>query len=159
MARNKLVIILFLCLLLAGINACKRKEQKEGPAKSSAQEIQVHIYIAAEETIPSLSEVAGTLEAVDYVLVFSEETPHAVLEKTQPDLLVKGGTYGKEGIVGWEYVESYGGEAKPLGVIPGRSSTSVIEKIKSSEANRSEADIVEMKQNTLNQDQTDRKAG
>ena len=69
MARNKLVIILFLCLLLAGINACKRKEQKEGPAKSSAQEIQVHIYIAAEETTPSLSEVAGTLEAVDYATI------------------------------------------------------------------------------------------
>ena len=59
------------------------------------------------------------LEAVDYVVVFDEATPHRVIETVRPDLLVKGGTYKPEEIVGKEVVESYGGEVRALGEVPG----------------------------------------
>jgi D-beta-D-heptose 7-phosphate kinase/D-beta-D-heptose 1-phosphate adenosyltransferase len=72
----------------------------------------------------------AALEAVDYVVVFDETTPHAVIDKLRPDLLVKGGTYAREEIVGWELVESYGGEVKPLGEVPGLSTTRIIERIR-----------------------------
>jgi D-beta-D-heptose 7-phosphate kinase/D-beta-D-heptose 1-phosphate adenosyltransferase len=76
----------------------------------------------------------AALEAVDYVLIFDEATPHALLERLQPDLLVKGGTYLREEIVGWELVEAYGGQVKALGVVPGISTTRVLEQIRSEQA-------------------------
>lgn len=72
----------------------------------------------------------AALDAVDYVLVFDEETPHALLDRLRPDLLVKGGTYRRDEIVGWELVESYGGEVKPLSVIPGVSTTQIVERLR-----------------------------
>ncbi|MGH7202565.1 MAG: D-glycero-beta-D-manno-heptose 1-phosphate adenylyltransferase, partial [Planctomycetaceae bacterium] len=73
----------------------------------------------------------AALEAVDYVLVFEEATPHRIIERLKPDLLVKGGTYAREEIVGWELVESYGGEVKPLGVVPGVSTTDILRRLRS----------------------------
>lgn len=72
----------------------------------------------------------AALEAVDYVVVFDEATPHALLERLQPDLLVKGGTYHHDEIVGWELVESYGGQVKALGEIPGISTTRILQLVR-----------------------------
>ena len=72
----------------------------------------------------------AALEAVDYVIVFDESTPHALLERLKPDLLVKGGTYSREEIVGWELVEAYGGKVKPLGALPGLSTTKILERLR-----------------------------
>lgn len=72
----------------------------------------------------------AALEAVDYVFVFGEATPHRMLEALRPDVLCKGGTYAKHEIVGWEIVESYGGVAKPLGVLPGVSTTNLLKAIR-----------------------------
>ncbi len=72
----------------------------------------------------------AALDSVDYVLVFDESTPHALLDRLRPDLLVKGGTYRREEIVGWELVEAYGGEVKPLSVIPGVSTTQIVERLR-----------------------------
>lgn len=72
----------------------------------------------------------AALEAVDYVVVFHETTPHAVLDRLKPDLLVKGGTYTHKEIVGWELVESYGGQVKPLGELPGISSTAILRQLR-----------------------------
>ena len=72
----------------------------------------------------------AALEAVDYVLVFDEATPHAVLDRLRPDLLVKGGTYAHDEIVGWELVEAYGGQVKPLGVVPGVSTTQILSRLR-----------------------------
>ena len=72
----------------------------------------------------------AALEAVDYVVVFDEATPHAVLDRLKPDLLVKGGTYSHEEIVGWELVESYGGQVKPLGEVPGLSTTAILSRLR-----------------------------
>lgn len=73
----------------------------------------------------------AALEAVDYVLVFDESTPHLLLERLRPDVLVKGGTYSHDQIVGWEVVESYGGRVLPMGVVPGLSTTSIVARLRS----------------------------
>ncbi|MBD3674138.1 MAG: D-glycero-beta-D-manno-heptose 1-phosphate adenylyltransferase [Planctomycetaceae bacterium] len=72
----------------------------------------------------------ASLEAVDYVVVFDEATPHRVIETVRPDLLVKGGTYKPEEIVGKEVVESYGGEVRALGEVPGISTTEILRLIR-----------------------------
>jgi D-beta-D-heptose 7-phosphate kinase/D-beta-D-heptose 1-phosphate adenosyltransferase len=72
----------------------------------------------------------AALEAVDYVIIFDEPTPHAVLDRLRPDLLVKGGTYSHNEIVGWELVESWGGQVKALGAVPGVSTTSLVERLR-----------------------------
>jgi D-beta-D-heptose 7-phosphate kinase/D-beta-D-heptose 1-phosphate adenosyltransferase len=72
----------------------------------------------------------AALEAVDYVLVFDQPTPHAILECLKPDLLVKGGTYTPHEIVGWELVESYGGQVKALGMVPGMSTTEILNRLR-----------------------------
>jgi D-beta-D-heptose 7-phosphate kinase/D-beta-D-heptose 1-phosphate adenosyltransferase len=76
----------------------------------------------------------AALEAVDYVIVFDEATPERLLEQLRPNVLCKGGTYSKQEIVGWEIVEAYGGLVKPLGVVPGVSTTSTLERIRAVEA-------------------------
>ncbi len=76
------------------------------------------------------AEMLASLECVDYVVVFGEETPHAILEKLRPDLLVKGGTYSPEQVVGREFVLSYGGEVKVLGEIPGVSTTEILARLR-----------------------------
>ncbi len=72
----------------------------------------------------------AALEAVDYVVVFDEPTPHALLSRLKPDLLVKGGTYQHHEIVGWELVEAYGGQVKALGQVPGMSTTCIVEALR-----------------------------
>jgi D-beta-D-heptose 7-phosphate kinase / D-beta-D-heptose 1-phosphate adenosyltransferase len=76
------------------------------------------------------SQMLAALEAVDYVVVFNEATPHALLAKLKPELLVKGGTYAPHEIVGREVVEAYGGQVKALGEIPGMSTTRVLEHVR-----------------------------
>ncbi|MFY0678174.1 MAG: bifunctional D-glycero-beta-D-manno-heptose-7-phosphate kinase/D-glycero-beta-D-manno-heptose 1-phosphate adenylyltransferase HldE [Neptuniibacter sp.] len=75
--------------------------------------------------------VLSGLEAVDWVLYFSEDTPERLLEQVRPDVLVKGGDYGIEGVVGGEFVSSYGGEVKVLSFLDNCSTTAIVEKIQS----------------------------
>lgn len=77
------------------------------------------------------AKMLAALEAVDYVVVFDEATPHELLSRLKPDLLVKGGTYGHDGIVGWELVEAYGGRVKALSEVPGMSTTRILERLRS----------------------------
>jgi D-beta-D-heptose 7-phosphate kinase/D-beta-D-heptose 1-phosphate adenosyltransferase len=72
----------------------------------------------------------AALEVVDFVVVFDEATPHRLLERLRPDLLVKGGTYQRHEIVGWELVEEYGGAVKALGQIPGMSTTRIVDRLR-----------------------------
>jgi D-beta-D-heptose 7-phosphate kinase / D-beta-D-heptose 1-phosphate adenosyltransferase len=72
----------------------------------------------------------AALEAVDYVMVFDEATPHALLERLRPDLLVKGGAYGHDEIVGWEIVEAYGGKVQALSHVAGLSTTQIVERLR-----------------------------
>lgn len=75
--------------------------------------------------------VLSGLEAVDWVLYFSEDTPERLLEQVKPDVLVKGGDYGIDGVVGGEFVRSYGGEVRVLSFLDNCSTTAIVEKIQS----------------------------
>lgn len=76
-----------------------------------------------------LAVMAG-LEAVDWVTWFDDDTPERLLEVFRPDILVKGGDYSKEQVVGWEIVEAYGGEVRALDFLDNCSTTAIVEKIK-----------------------------
>jgi D-beta-D-heptose 7-phosphate kinase / D-beta-D-heptose 1-phosphate adenosyltransferase len=73
--------------------------------------------------------VLAGLEAVDWVVSFDEDTPEALLQLLRPDILVKGGDYAKEQVVGWQIVESYGGAVKALSFFDDCSTTAIVNKI------------------------------
>lgn len=75
--------------------------------------------------------VLAGLEAVDWVISFDEDTPENLLRALRPDVLVKGGDYDKQGVVGWEIVEAYGGEVKALDFLDDCSTTAIVNKIRS----------------------------
>jgi D-beta-D-heptose 7-phosphate kinase/D-beta-D-heptose 1-phosphate adenosyltransferase len=66
----------------------------------------------------------AALECVAAVIVFDEATPEPLLRQLRPEVLVKGGTYGVEQVVGRELVEAYGGRVCVTAVVPGLSTTS-----------------------------------
>ena len=74
--------------------------------------------------------VLAGLGAVDWVVSFSEDTPENLLRAVRPDVLVKGGDYGIEGVVGADIVRAYGGEVRVLGLVENSSTTAIVEKIK-----------------------------
>ena len=73
--------------------------------------------------------VAGALAAVDYVVLFDEPTAEALIEKVRPAVYVKGGDYTRETLPEAKIVEKYGGEVHFIDLVPGRSTTKIIEKI------------------------------
>ncbi|WP_461482054.1 bifunctional D-glycero-beta-D-manno-heptose-7-phosphate kinase/D-glycero-beta-D-manno-heptose 1-phosphate adenylyltransferase HldE [Porticoccus sp.] len=73
--------------------------------------------------------VLAGLEAVDWVLSFEDDTPERLLELIRPDVLVKGGDYSREQVVGWEIVESYGGDIAALDFLDDCSTTAIVKKI------------------------------
>lgn len=75
------------------------------------------------------AEVMGALRCVDYVLVFDEPTPQRVIATLLPDVLVKGGDWSIDTIVGREEVEAAGGKVLSLPFVDGVSTSEVIERI------------------------------
>lgn len=75
--------------------------------------------------------VLAALESVDYVVIFDEPTPTDLIKKVRPDILVKGEDWAEKGVVGREFVESYGGKVLLAPLVEGKSSTATIEKLKS----------------------------
>ena len=75
--------------------------------------------------------VLSGLETVDLITIFDDPSVLGLVRQVKPDVLVKGGDWGgKQGVVGWEFVESYGGKVMLAPLVEGRSSTSTIEKMK-----------------------------
>jgi D-beta-D-heptose 7-phosphate kinase/D-beta-D-heptose 1-phosphate adenosyltransferase len=70
--------------------------------------------------------VLASLATVDMVIVFAEDTPIPLLDRLRPDVLIKGGDYTIDEVVGAEVVQAYGGQIKLAHLIPGHSSTQVI---------------------------------
>lgn len=66
------------------------------------------------------------LEAVDYVVIFGEDTPEKLIEQIKPDWLIKGADYKISEIVGAEFVKSYGGMVKRIRLSKGRSTSRVL---------------------------------
>ena len=73
--------------------------------------------------------VLSALNCVDYIVIFSEDTPLKLLNEIKPDVLVKGGDYKRHEVVGHKEVESYGGRVELIPVFQGSSTTMLIEKI------------------------------
>ncbi|MDD2228426.1 MAG: D-glycero-beta-D-manno-heptose 1-phosphate adenylyltransferase [Candidatus Cloacimonetes bacterium] len=73
--------------------------------------------------------VLSGLESVDYICAFSEDTPLRLIEKLKPNVLVKGGDWQIQQIVGADFVLSYGGEVLSLEFVKGISSSKIIERI------------------------------
>jgi D-beta-D-heptose 7-phosphate kinase/D-beta-D-heptose 1-phosphate adenosyltransferase len=73
--------------------------------------------------------VLAGLEAVDWVISFDDDTPNRLLKKIKPDILVKGGDYSPNEVVGYEIVESYGGEVQVLDYFDNCSTTRIVKKI------------------------------
>ncbi len=79
--------------------------------------------------------VLSGLETVDFITIFDDPSVLSLVKKVRPDVLVKGADWGgKEGVVGWDFVESYGGKVMLAPLVQGKSSTATIEKIKSLQA-------------------------
>jgi rfaE bifunctional protein nucleotidyltransferase chain/domain len=74
-------------------------------------------------------ETLAALENVDYVVLFSEPDPLRIIGELQPDVLVKGGDWPIEKIIGRDIVEARGGKVVSVGYIEGASTTGIIEKI------------------------------
>ena len=80
------------------------------------------------------ARILAALAFVDAVVLFGEPTPLALIELVQPDILVKGDDYAIDGIVGHELVLNRGGEVRTVPLVPGYSTSRIIEKIVSYEA-------------------------
>lgn len=78
--------------------------------------------------------ILAALEVVDYVTIFDEPDPLNLIKKIKPDILVKGEDWAEKGVVGREFVESYGGKVLLAPLVEGKSSTITIDKMKSLEA-------------------------
>jgi D-beta-D-heptose 7-phosphate kinase/D-beta-D-heptose 1-phosphate adenosyltransferase len=72
------------------------------------------------------AEVLAALEAVDLVVIFAQDTPIELITQVKPSVLVKGGDYVRDQVVGHEIVEAHGGEVLLVDVLPGFSTTSLV---------------------------------
>jgi rfaE bifunctional protein nucleotidyltransferase chain/domain len=78
------------------------------------------------------SEILAALESVSATVIFTEDTPEIIIKLIKPDILVKGGDWKIDQIVGGEFVQSYGGQVLSLLFIDGKSTTSIVSKIEKS---------------------------
>lgn len=75
------------------------------------------------------TKIVAALESVDYVVLFKEDTPFKIIKLLKPDILIKGADWDKKGIVGRDFVLSYGGRVSTINLVKGRSTTNLIKKI------------------------------
>jgi D-beta-D-heptose 7-phosphate kinase/D-beta-D-heptose 1-phosphate adenosyltransferase len=103
--------------LIVGINSDRSVRANKGPSRP---------VTPAHER----AELVAALRGVDAVTVFDEDTPHALIEGVQPDVLVKGADWGPDNIVGRDIVEARGGNVVRIDLARGFSSTRLIEKVR-----------------------------
>lgn len=106
-------------ILVVGLNSDASVRKIKGSSRPVVSQKNRAILLAA-------------LETVDFVVVFNELTPLRLIKAIKPGVLVKGGDWKKEDIIGSDFVESYGGYVKSLPYIKGLSTRGLISKIKTS---------------------------
>ncbi|MBN1132546.1 MAG: D-glycero-beta-D-manno-heptose 1-phosphate adenylyltransferase [Bacteroidales bacterium] len=104
-------------ILIIGLNSDNSVHRLKGPGRP-VQDQQTR------------AEILASLFFVDFVILFAEETPIRLITLIRPDLLVKGGDYRAEDIVGYEEVTSYGGRVETIPFLEGYSSSDLIKRIK-----------------------------
>jgi rfaE bifunctional protein nucleotidyltransferase chain/domain len=114
-------------LLVVGLNSDASVRRLKGPSRPVNQEEDRAVVLAG-------------LAAVDFVTLFDEDTPQELIERLLPDVLVKGGDYRAEEIVGAPEVIAAGGEVVVAPLIPGRSTTSILQRLQTKEANEQAKD-------------------
>jgi len=103
--------------LVVGVNSDASVRRLKGPQRP--------IRTSAERAI-----VLAGLEAVDAVVVFDDDTPFDLVQAIAPDVIVKGGDYSPETIVGADLVTARGGRVVVIPLVDGHSTTSTIEKLR-----------------------------
>jgi rfaE bifunctional protein nucleotidyltransferase chain/domain len=103
--------------LVVGLNSDDSVRRLKGPGRPVRSEAERAYVLAA-------------LEAVDVVSVFGEDTPLELVRVLRPDVIVKGGDYAPETIVGAAEVRAWGGEVVVIPLTPGQSTTAIIEKLR-----------------------------
>ena len=81
------------------------------------------------------AEILAALVAVDYVVIFDAPTPRELIRRLRPDVLVKGGDWGPEEIVGRQEVEAAGGRVVSVPLEPEYSTTSILERVRTGQSN------------------------
>ena len=102
--------------LVVGLNTDASVKRLKGPSRPVRNEAERALVLAA-------------LEMVDCVVMFDEDTPLDLVLALKPDVIVKGGDYTVDTIVGAREVQEWGGEAVVIPLTPGQSTTSIIEKL------------------------------
>jgi len=103
-------------ILIIGLNSDASVRRIKGPSRPvQKQADRVAILLA--------------LRSVDYVVLFGEDTPDKLIRQICPDVLVKGADYKVSEIVGAEFVMSYGGKVRRVGLSKGRSTTGILRKL------------------------------
>ena len=80
------------------------------------------------QPVQARAEVLAALEAVDLVVVFDEDTPERLIARVKPSVLVKGSDYTREQVVGRDVVEALGGEVILIEIVPGHSTSAMVER-------------------------------
>lgn len=111
-------------LVVVGLNSDRSVRELKGPDRPVNNE-------------QDRAAVLAGLETVDFITIFDDPSVLGLVKRIRPDVLIKGGDYGKEGVVGWEFVESYGGRVVVAPLVQGRSSSNTIERMKAVQAKTS----------------------
>jgi D-beta-D-heptose 7-phosphate kinase / D-beta-D-heptose 1-phosphate adenosyltransferase len=80
------------------------------------------------QPVQARAELLAALEAVDLVVVFDEDTPEKLIRHVKPTVLVKGGDYKRDEVVGSDIVEALGGEVMLIELVPGHSTSAMVER-------------------------------
>lgn len=104
-------------LLIVGLNSDDSVRRLKGPSRP------VNNQQVRAENLSKLNDV-------DFIVLFTEDTPEILIQRVKPDILIKGGDYKVEDIVGSDFVNSYGGKVMTIPLLEGHSTTKLIEKNK-----------------------------
>ncbi len=104
-------------VLIVGVNTDASVQRLKGAGRPVTDEI-------------SRSMIMASLQFVSAVVLFDEDTPYNLIQQVQPDVLVKGSDYEPEDIVGYDVMNTKGGEIVTIDFLEGYATTSIIEKIK-----------------------------
>jgi rfaE bifunctional protein nucleotidyltransferase chain/domain len=105
--------------LIVGLNSDESVRRLKGPTRPIRSDAERSYVLAA-------------LECVDLVVVFPEDTPLALVKLLRPDVIVKGGDYSEDTIVGAAEVKGWGGKVVVVPITPGHSTTNIIKRLSES---------------------------
>lgn len=103
-------------ILVVGVNSDESVRRLKGPERPVNSE-------------QDRAEMLCAMGFIDYIVIFGEDTPYELIKKIQPDVLVKGGDYKPEEVVGRDIVEGRGGKLELIKFVDGKSTTNIINKI------------------------------